>query len=126
MGRFLLRRLVALIGVLFASTIVVFLVLALVPGDPATLILGQDATPERVRVLRIELGLDRPLWEQYGIFLARLSQGDLGESIASRRPVLADIAQYAPATIELATLAAILTIAVGVPLGILEIGRAHV
>ncbi len=63
-------------------------------------------------------GLDLPLWEQYWIFLKRLFHGDLGISISTNRPVLADIAQYAPATIELGTIAFVLSIAIGVPFGI--------
>ena len=119
--RYVLARVVGSALMAVAATLVVFLVAHMVPADPILAQLGDKASanPELVAKFRARWGLERPLWEQYGIFLGRLARGDLGESIASRRPVLDDMTQYAPATIELATLAAILTIAVGVPLGVL-------
>jgi peptide/nickel transport system permease protein len=118
--RYLLLRVAASAGMAAAATLVVFLVAHTVPADPVLAQLGdrQSANPETVARFRARWGLDRPLHEQYGRFLARLAQGDLGESIASRRPVLDDIRQYLPATIELATAAGLLTVAVGVPLGV--------
>ncbi len=123
--RYLVTRVVGSVVMAVAATLVVFLVAHTVPADPILAQLGDKASanPELVARFRARWGLDRPLWEQYAVFLGRLAQGDLGESIASRRPVLKDIAQYAPATIELATLAAILTVAVGVPLGIVAAVR---
>jgi peptide/nickel transport system permease protein len=103
----------------------VFLVAHIVPADPILAQLGDKASanPELVARFRARWSLDRPLWEQYAVFLQRLAHGDLGESIASRRPVVQDLAQYAPATIELATLAAIFTAAVSVPLGVVAAVR---
>jgi peptide/nickel transport system permease protein len=118
--RYILLRVVASAVMAAAATLVVFLVAHTVPADPVLAQLGdkQSANPETVARFRARWGLDRPLYEQYGIFLARLVRGDLGESIASHRPVLDDIRQYVPATLELATVAGLLTIAVGVPLGV--------
>jgi peptide/nickel transport system permease protein len=98
----------------------VFLIASLVPGDPILAMLGDLAAskPEIVAEYRARWGLDKPLWEQYWIFLSRLFQGDLGVSITTGRPVLADIAQYAPATIELGTIAFVLAVVIGVPFGI--------
>jgi peptide/nickel transport system permease protein len=119
--RYVATRVVASALMAVAATLVVFLIAHTVPADPILAQLGDKASanPETVARFRARWALDRPLWAQYGIFLARLAQGDLGESIASRRPVLADIAQYAPATLELATLAAVLTVLAGIPLGVL-------
>ncbi len=83
----------------------------------------QAADKALVAAYRAKWGLDLPLWEQYWIFLTRLVHGDLGISISSQRPVLADIAQYAPATIELSTVAFALAVLVGVPLGVLAAVR---
>jgi peptide/nickel transport system permease protein len=118
--RYVLLRVAASAGMAVAATLVVFLVAHTVPADPVLAQLGdrQSANPETVARFRARWGLDRPLHEQYAVFLARLAQGDLGESIASRRPVLDDIRQYAPATIELATAAGLLTVLLGVPLGV--------
>lgn len=104
-----------------AATLIVFLVAHFVPADPIQSQLGDLASskPEIVARYRAHWGLDRPLWQQYLVFLEKLSHGDLGESIATRRPVLDDIKQYAPATFELATLATVLALAVGIPLGVL-------
>lgn len=119
--RYVATRVVASVLMALAATLVVFLIAHTVPADPILAQLGDKASAnaELVARFRARWALDRPLWEQYAIFLGRLAQGDLGESIASRRPVLTDIGQYAPATIELATLAALLTLLVGVPLGVL-------
>jgi peptide/nickel transport system permease protein len=102
------------------ATLVVFLIANTVPGDPILAQLGDIAASNKefVAIWRAKYGLDLPLWERYFIFLKGIINGDLGLSIASQRPVLDDIRNYAPATIELATVAFILSIAIGVPLGI--------
>src|SRR5215831_7012952 len=118
--RYVLLRVAASAAMAVAATLVVFLVAHSVPADPVLAQLGdkQSSNPETVARFRARWGLDRPLYQQYAIFVARLAHGDMGESIASHRPVLDDIRQYVPATIELATAAGLLTIAVGVPLGV--------
>lgn len=103
------------------ATLVVFLIATQVPSDPILAQLGdmQAANEELVARYRERWGLDLPLWQQYWIFLKGLAQGEFGTSIASQRPVLDDIAQYAPATIELGTVSFLLAILIGIPLGIL-------
>jgi peptide/nickel transport system permease protein len=120
MLRYVFNRLSTAIVLSLFATLVVFLIASLVPGDPILAMLGDLAAskPEIVAEYRARWGLDLPLWEQYWIFLQRLFHGDLGVSISTGRPVLTDIAQYAPATIELGTIAFVLSIVIGVPFGI--------
>ncbi|MSP87231.1 MAG: ABC transporter permease [Alphaproteobacteria bacterium] len=120
MLRYLTSRIVATFVMALLATLIVFLIVSLVPGDPVLSQLGDMAAsnPEIVKAYRAKWGLDLPLYEQYWIFLTRLLNGDLGISITSQRPVMADIAQYAPATIELGTIAFILSVVIGVPFGI--------
>lgn len=120
MIRYVISRLATAVVMVLLATLVIFLIANTVPGDPAMAALGdmQASDPVQVREFRARWGLDLPLWEQYWLFLKRLAQGDLGISISSRRPVLADIIDYAPATLELATIAFLLSLAVGLPLGV--------
>jgi peptide/nickel transport system permease protein len=123
--RYVVSRLVTAAAMVLLATLVIFLIANTVPGDPALAALGdmQASDPEQVREFRARWGLDLPLWEQYWLFLQRIAQGDLGISISSRRPVLDDIIDYAPATIELATIAFLLSLVVGLPLGVLAAVR---
>src|SRR4026209_2348676 len=88
MLRFIVRRLLGVIPVLFGLSIILFAFVHLLPGDPATAILGQHAPPERVAAMRESLGLDDPLWQQYLNYLANVLRGDLGSSIINNQPVL--------------------------------------
>ncbi len=103
------------------ATLIVFLIASQVPGDPVLAQLGDLAAsdPNMVARYRARWGLDLPLWQQYWIFLKGIFNGDLGVSISSQRPVLDDIRQYAPATVELATISFLLSLLVGIPLGVL-------
>src|SRR5258708_5324921 len=83
-----IKRVLSIIPILFGVTLLVFFIVALIPGDPAVKILGQAATPENVAALRTDLGLDKPLLVQYGIWLKNIITGDLGTSLAMRVPVL--------------------------------------
>ena len=125
MIRYVISRLLTAAVMVLLATLVVFLIANTVPGDPAMAALGDMAAsdPAMVREFRAKWGLDLPLWEQYWLFLQRLAHGDLGVSIASRRPVLADVIDYAPATLELATIAFLLALVIGLPLGILAAVR---
>jgi peptide/nickel transport system permease protein len=120
---FVLRRALQSILLLGGATVVVFLLVRMVPADPAQLMLGESATPEAVASLRRALGLDRPLHEQYVVYLRRLLAGDLGLSIRASRPVLDIIAERAPATVQLAVAATVLAVGLGVPVGILAAVR---
>ena len=105
---------------LLLATVVIFLIAHTVPGDPVLAQLGDMAAsdPAFVAEFRARWGLDLPLWNQYAIFLEGLFRGDLGISIATRRPVLQDMVEYGPATLELSTVAFLLSLLVGLPLGI--------
>lgn len=109
-----------MIVMIVLATLVVFVIANQVPADPILAQLGdmQAADEALVAAYRARWGLDLPIWQQYWIFLSGLVHGDFGVSISSQRPVLDDIAQYAPATIELSTVAFLLAVTVGVPLGV--------
>ncbi len=121
MLRYVSARLVVAAAMVLAATLVIFLIANSVPGDPVLSQLGDMAAsnPVIVAAFRHKWGLDLPLWDRYWLFLRGLVHGDLGISIVSQRPVVADIVQYAPATIELSTIAFILSLVVGLPLGVL-------
>ena len=119
MRQYILRRLLILPVTVFGASILVFMVLQIVPGNPAQVIAGADAPPATVEAITRELGLDRPLPEQYWNYLKRTLQGDLGRSLRSKRPVADDIRDALPNTLRLAALAAIITPLVAVPLGVL-------
>ena len=116
--RYLLLRLAYAVPQLFGIVLVGFFLLKLIPGDPAPMMLGPLATTEAVAKLRAEMGLDQPLPLQFLRYLERLAQGDLGRSWQSTNPVLTDLAERLPATLELVTLGLALAVAVGVPLGL--------
>lgn len=116
--RFLLVRAVSLVPVLIGITLATFLLTRVVPGDPARILVGEGASAAALAAMRVELGLDRPLPVQYLSYVSRLVVGDLGTSIRTTRPVASELAARFSATSELALAALLLTILVGVPLGI--------
>jgi peptide/nickel transport system permease protein len=122
--RYTARRLIMIIPVLFGVSILTFCLAYLVPGDPARLAAGPQATQAMYEQLREEYGYDDPLWLRYWDYLTNLLQGDWGNSILSRRPVLEDLANYWPATLELVVVAMTIATLVGVPLGIIAAVRA--
>lgn len=115
---YIARRLMFVIPQLVGILLVSFLLLKLIPGDPAVMMLGPFATDDGLARLRAELGLDRTIFEQFGIYLMRVVQGDLGTSWQTTMPVTADLAQRFPATLELVTLSLLVALAIGVPLGV--------
>src|ERR1051326_3571006 len=98
---FVLRRIVEAIPVLFMATVLIFLGLRMLPGDPALILAGQDATPETLQAIRQANGLDQPLPVQYVIWLKNVIHGDLGVSFFTRTPVAQLLSQRIPATLEL-------------------------
>ncbi|MEO5831968.1 MAG: ABC transporter permease [Nakamurella sp.] len=120
MVSFIGRRLVAGIFLVIGISFVAFILTNLVPGDPAAAALGQRAIedPGTVAAFRAKYGLDQPLWRQYAIYLGNLVRGDLGISQQTRRPVGADVAKFLPATAELALAAIVISLVVGLSLGI--------
>jgi peptide/nickel transport system permease protein len=124
--RYALGRLLGTVPVLFGVTLLVFLMAWVTPGDPVVAMLGeasQGISREALEDLRMELGLDRPLPVQYVGYVAGLLRGDLGTSVRSRRPVLAEIRDRLPATLELALAALSIAVALGVTLGVLAAVR---
>ena len=114
------KRLLGLLLVVFGVSLITFTISHLIPGDPARLIAGDRASDALVAGIRHQLGLDLPLYQQYGRYVLDLVQGDLGTSIRTNRPVLEDLQAFFPATLELALVALFLAIVVGVPLGVLS------
>jgi len=114
------RRLLQFIPVLLGITILVFLLLHMIPGDPATVLLGQDAPPDEVERIRNILGLNEPLYVQFFVYLKQLLQGDLGRSIFQDQSVYSLIMKHLPATIELAVFALVIALIISIPLGILS------
>jgi peptide/nickel transport system permease protein len=118
--RLLSRRLTVAVPVLFGVTVLVFLILHLIPGDPAQILLfGSRPTPQQIAQLRSTLGLDQPLPLQYLAYLGRLVHGDLGQSFITSRPVAEEIAQRLPDTLELTVAAMLVAVVIGMPVGIL-------
>ncbi|MEC5288971.1 ABC transporter permease [Aurantimonas sp. C2-6-R+9] len=125
MAAYIAKRLLAAIPVLFGLTIIVFLIMAMIPGDPATAILGSYATPENVARLNRDLGLDKSLPQQYFIWLGNLFQGDLGRSYTLNRPVLDEVLERFSATLILAGTSLILCSIFGLLAGIASAVRQY-
>ena len=118
MTGYILKRLLSAIPVLLGITVIVFLIMALIPGDPATAILGSYATPENVEKLNRDLGLDKPLVQQYFIWLGNMLQGDFGTSFSLNRPVLDEVLERFNATLILAGTAFVLCALLGIAAGV--------
>jgi peptide/nickel transport system permease protein len=123
MARYILRRLFLMVIVLLGMSVITFSLTHIVPGNPARLLAGQHATREQVEAVAHLYGLDRPVLEQYWVYIGGLFRGDLGVSLTTRRPVVDDLRQYLPATIELTTAAIFLVICIGLPTGMLAAVR---
>ncbi len=119
MLEYLARRIVLMVPTAFLVTVAVFLLIHLTPGDPATLILGDSYTPQAAARIHNELGLDRPLPEQYATYVGRLLHGDLGRSVRNRLPVTQAVGERLPATLELGFAALLWSLVVALPLGTL-------
>jgi len=116
--RYAIRRGLTIVPVLLGVSVLVFSFIHLIPGDPALTMLGERATPEKVAEVRARLGLDRPIWQQYVLYIGRALQGDLGVSIIRGDPVASDLLRRFPATVELAMAAIVVAIALGIPIGV--------
>jgi peptide/nickel transport system permease protein len=122
---YILKRLVSLIPVLFGISFIVFFLIRLIPGDPASTLLGSHATPDSVRELRDQLGLTKPLWDQYLTFLSHLVRGNLGYSYVYSSSVTALIKTSLPATLWLLVSATFFTVLIAVPLAVLAAVRRN-
>ena len=120
MRRYAIRRSLTVIPVLLGVSVFVFSFVHLIPGDPAVTMLGERATPQKVAEVRARLGLDRPIHEQYLLYIGKAIRGDLGVSIVRGDPVFTDILHRFPATVELAVSAIFLALIFGVPIGIVS------
>lgn len=118
--RYILRKIAIYIFVLLGLSILIFVIGRVVPGDPARLALGPRTPEDVVQNLREEMNLDKPIYEQYVLWLRGVLKGDLGNSLMTRRPVITDLKEFLPATIEVAIISAILMIFIGIFLGILS------
>ncbi|MEK9933736.1 MAG: ABC transporter permease [Luminiphilus sp.] len=125
MGGYILKRLVSAIPVLLGITIIVFLIMSLIPGDPATAILGSYATPENVEKLNQDLGLDKPMVQRYGIWLGNMLTGDFGRSYSLNRPVLDEILERFNATLILAGTSFVLCSVLGILAGVISAARQY-
>ena len=117
---FMGRRLVFLVPTLLGVLAITFLISHIVPGDAAQLIAGPRATAEIIQRIRQDYGLDKPMHIQFGMYVAQIFRGDFGKSILTRRPVIADIRDFFPATFELTTMALFIAVLLGIPLGIIS------
>ena len=125
MLRYISKRLLDLVPVILGITLLVFLFLQLIPGDPAVVLLGQRATPTQVEALREQLGLNEPLPLQYLAFLGKLLRLDFGRSIISGIPITQEIAVRWPATFELSVAAMMVAMVLGIPAGIIAAVRKN-
>ncbi|GGB62826.1 peptide ABC transporter permease [Roseibium aquae] len=119
MLRFIFRRILLILPVLFGLTVIMFVIARVLPGDPVGLAAGPNATREEIEALAREFGLDQPILGQYWTYVSGLAQGDFGTSIFTRRPVADDLAAYLPATLELVFSALLIAIVVGIPAGLM-------
>lgn len=120
---YIAKRLLYAVPTLLAVLTLVFILVRIVPGDPAQVVLGDQATPQALAELRAKIGLDRPMWEQYLVFMADMLRGDLGRSLITNRPVMTDVMAVLPFTLELTVAALILGLLGGVPLGVIAARR---
>ena len=122
---YIIRRIFIMIPTLLGVSIIVFLMLHLTPGDPAELLMGERASEEALQEIREHLGLNKPIYVQYGMFLKQLLQGDLGETIWTRQKVWIEVKQRFPATIELSVVALLIACVLGMILGIISATKQY-
>jgi peptide/nickel transport system permease protein len=123
MSRYVLKRLLFLVFVLLGAALLIFLLTTTIPADPAREALGEYATPQQVAAYREMHGLDDPIWTQFRIYMLRVLQGNFGQSIVSGGVVSEELLRYLPATVELMLVAILLSVLIGVPLGIISAVR---
>ncbi|HEX8730933.1 MAG TPA: ABC transporter permease [Ktedonobacterales bacterium] len=122
---YLVRRVLLMLPVALLVSFVTFMLIHLVPGDPARVLLGESATPQTVAALDHQLGLDQPLWTQYGLWLGQALRGNLGLSIQLQQPVTQAILQRLPVTAELGIMSLIVSVALAIPLGVMAAARRN-
>jgi ABC-type dipeptide/oligopeptide/nickel transport system permease component len=125
MYNYLIKRLLSTIPVLIGISLLLFFMLRMLPGDPAQVLAGQMATPEEIENIRHQLGLDRPIYEQYAVYMSRLVRFDLGRSARTQNPVTVEIWARLPNTMLLAVVAIMLACLFGIPAGIISAVRPY-
>jgi peptide/nickel transport system permease protein len=125
MTSYIIRRLLGVVPVLILVAVAAFLLVHLVPGDPALVMLGSDASPQQIQTLRTQLGLDRPLPDQFVIWVREVMRGNLGESFFLGRPVTRALLERLPATLQLALLSLLFALLIGIPAGLLAAVRQN-
>ncbi|MBQ1523696.1 MAG: ABC transporter permease [Firmicutes bacterium] len=119
MWKYILKRIIALIPVIIGVTLIVYFIMSLAPGDPATTILGDQATPEAIAQLREEMGLNDPIIVQYARYMINLARGDMGTSYKTKKPVSIEVFSRFPATAKLSLVAVTFSTLLAIPLGML-------
>jgi peptide/nickel transport system permease protein len=125
MLRYIVNRILLIVPVIIGLTLFIYLVLSLAPGDPVTLIMGQDATQAQLQAKRVELGMDKPVLVQYFNYMLRILSGDFGSSWVTGRPVMTEFVQRAPHTLFLAVVTLLITVTVGIPFGVLAAAKQN-
>lgn len=125
MKEYIFRRLVLLVPTVLGVTVIVFLMMHFIPGDPVALLLGDYYTEETAAAIRAKYGLDRPLYEQYVIWLKRLLTGDWGYSIIANRPIFEDLTRRLPVTLELIVLSMGFALLIAIPAGVIAALRPY-
>ena len=123
MKTYVARRLMGLLFVWLAIATIVFALLRFVPGDPATILLGSEATPQQLEELRVQLGLTRSIAAQFTEWMTHVIQGDLGSSLLSKRPVMDEMLERLPRSLELACLATLVSVLIAIPSGVIAAVR---
>ncbi|MCC7281376.1 MAG: ABC transporter permease, partial [Acetobacteraceae bacterium] len=124
MTAYIVRRLIATIPVVVLVAIIVFMLVHLAPGDPASIIAGDNATSDQIARIRATLGLDEPLWKQFAIWFSQVLRGDLGTSLFWNQPVSELIRQRAEPTISLAITTILTAVVISITLGVLAAWKA--
>lgn len=122
---FILKRLLLAIPTLFAVLTIIFLLMRVVPGDPAYAVLGDYATEDAVKALRTQMGLDKSIWEQYVTYMGGIVRGDLGDSLVTRQPAWQQIRTVLPYSLELTGAAIVIALAIGIPAGVITAVRQN-
>jgi peptide/nickel transport system permease protein len=125
MLRYLQKRLLLLPIVIFGVTFIAFFITHVLPGDPARMALGEKVSKEALELMRNRMGLDKPIYIQYGLYLNQLFHGDLGRSVYTNQPVLDELLKRLPATLELVIFAMILAVLLGIPLGTISASKQN-
>lgn len=125
MGQYLIRRLLSMVPVLLLVSVITFSLLLLLPGDPAEVMLGEEATPEELHALRIELGLYDPIPVQYINWLGKALRGDLGHSLRTKLPTAQAITQRLPITLQLVVFSSLWAVIIALPVGIISATRPN-